>query len=215
MKAILPLLLVLAIAAGCNFTGKQVTGSGTRKTERRDVAAFTHLGVGGAYEVTIQVGQAQSVEIEADDNILPLIETNSKRGVLEISNKDSFDVKSAPVIRITVPELSEINASGASTINATNIKGDDFKVESSGASTVKAGGDVKSLEVTLSGAGTANLQELRAQTVEAKSDGAGHITVYAVDSLDATANGAGGIDYYGNPKTVSQHVTGAGSVNKK
>ena len=44
--------------------------------------------------------------------------------------------------------------------------------------------------------------------------GAGSAEVYASVKLDAEVSGAGTVRYKGNATNVSQHVSGAGSVNK-
>jgi hypothetical protein len=71
---------------------------------------------------------------------------------------------------------------------------------------------VKSLEVTVSGVGDANLRELQAEDVTVTVSGTGGAAVYASKSVDATVSGVGDIDVFGNPDAVSQVTSGVGSI---
>ena len=65
---------VLAAAlSGCHF-GKGIKGSGNRKAEKRELQPFKAIDTTGAYEVEVSCQKPTSFEIEADDNILPLID---------------------------------------------------------------------------------------------------------------------------------------------
>ena len=47
------------------------------------------------------------------------------------------------------------------------------------------------------------------------SSGAAGVAVRASESLDIALSGAGSVDYYGDPKTVTRNVSGIGSVTEK
>ncbi|HYJ45509.1 MAG TPA: DUF2807 domain-containing protein, partial [Pyrinomonadaceae bacterium] len=105
--------------------------------------------------------------------------------------------------------------SGASNIVATQIKSDDFKIGSSGASELKLSGDAKTLSIDSSGAGDIDAKDLHAEKVTVTSSGAARSDVYASEELNANVSGAGNVNYYGNPKTVKEDKSGAGSITKK
>ena len=65
--------------------------------------------------VTVAVGGTQSVSITADDNVMPLITTEVKDGVLTIGSKSTLGI---PVINdlrydLTVRDLNSLQLSGA------------------------------------------------------------------------------------------------------
>ena len=70
-------IVVAGLVAGCGlFTGgveRVVTGSGRVTSETRAVSGITRVALEGMGEVVIQEGAAESLTIEAEDNILPLI----------------------------------------------------------------------------------------------------------------------------------------------
>jgi Putative auto-transporter adhesin, head GIN domain len=212
-KAILFLSLALLMLSGCKWD--RVSGSGTSKIDKRSVPAFTSVDISGAYEVEIVAQKGQSVEIEGDDNLLALIKTEVQNGVLEIRNEKSISTKNKLRVRISVQQLDGIETSGASNIVATNVKSDNFKIDSSGASELKVSGEAKALSIESSGAGTINTKDLHAEKVQVSSSGAATAEVYATEELTAHASGGAIIDYYGDPKNVKEDKSGAGTVNKK
>jgi Putative auto-transporter adhesin, head GIN domain len=215
-KAVLFLSLVMLVPllGGCNHFGNK-KGSGTMKVEKRDVPAFTAVSISGAYEVEIVVQKEQSLEIEGDDNLLPLIRTEVKNGVLNIDNEKSFNTEHALRVRISVPNLDALSTSGANEFEVTNVKSDDFNIEASGAGHIQISGETKELEVGMSGVVGLDAKDLKAQKVNVKTSGAANADVYASEELRASVSGAGNIDYYGDPKTVSEDASGAGSISKK
>lgn len=221
MRRIVTCVVLAAALAGCSVStrfggGEQVVGSGARKTERRDVAEFSRLVVEGAYRVEVTCGGPRSVEIEADDNLLALIKTDVDGGRLRIhSDNRGMKTETMPRVRIGVENLSEVSIPGASDFSLEGLDNDAFKLNVEGASKFRAAGDTSKLDISLNGAGLVDARELRAERVNVVTNGAGTVTVRASDSLDATVNGVGTIDYYGDPKTVNPKVNGIGRITKK
>jgi Putative auto-transporter adhesin, head GIN domain len=216
-KIVLCLMLTLA-ACGCEIAGKvanHVHGSGVKKTEKRNVPEFDSLSVDGAYEVAIQSGKSREVQIEGDDNLLPLVVTEVENGRLVVKNEGSFNSKTPLKLLITVPNIRDVSFSGASNVKLSDIKSEKLGIQIDGASTVSASGETKSLSVNVNGAGTVNTKDLTADAVDITSNGAGSIDVYAANTLGATVNGVGTINYYGDPKVVRREVNGFGSINRK
>jgi len=212
-KAILFLSIALLMLSGCKWD--RVAGSGTSKIDKRSVPAFTSVDISGAYEVEIVAQKGQSVEIEGDDNLLALIKTEVQNGVLEIRNEKSISTKNKLRVRISVQQLDGIETSGASNIVATNIKSDDFKIHSSGASELKVSGEAKSVSIDSSGAGTIDTKDLHAEKVDVHSSGAATAEVYATEELTARVSGGSNVGYYGNPKNVKEEKSGAGTIVKR
>ena len=185
------------------------------KLDKRSVPAFTAVDISGAYEVEIVAQKEQSVEIEGDDNLLPLIKTEVRNGVLKISNEKSLSTRNKIRLRISVQQLDGIETSGLSNIVATNVKSDEFKIDTSGASELKVSGEAKSVSIDSSGAGNIDTKDLRAEKVNVSSSGAATAEVYATEELTASVSGGGNVDYYGNPKTVKEDKSGAGTITKR
>ena len=213
---IIGLLLIFAIALpACKFAGRGIAGSGNRKTEKRDLKSFKAIDTKGAYEINVTCQKPTSFEIEADDNILPLIETEVHDGVLIVSNDESYNSSKAVVLRITLPELTEAISHGAGQIKISDAAGEKLRLESLGAASIDVTGKVKSVEISSTGAGEINAANLQAEKAKVDVTGAASVEVYASDQLDVKVSGASSVEYSGNPKTVNKSVAGIGSVNPK
>lgn len=204
-------LSALFMLSGCHIG---VHGSGVRKTEKRDLPAFSAIETTGAFEVIVNCQKPASFEIEADDNIVPLIETEVRNGALRVTTTKSYSSSGGVVLRITVPDLASVKSTGAGKFNISGVKNDKFEIQSTGAATVVASGQSKSVKIGSTGAGVIDAHDLRANDADVSVTGAAGVDVYATDELNVTVSGAGRVTYSGNPK-VNKKVSGAGQVIKK
>lgn len=229
-------LPALGLLAACAF--RVVQGSGKIVSEERDVHDFSALDFSGFGEMTILQGDAEGLTIETDDNLLPLIESSVRDGVLRIRVGER-EAQAIPhptdSIRFTlrVKELESLNQSGAADIHAERLSAPNFMLTHSGAGkvaiddlqaatleatlsgagTLEVGGKVAGQTLTLSGVGSYAAGELESQTATATLSGAGSATLWVTEQLDATISGVGSIRYYGNPQ-VTQTKSGLGRVEK-
>jgi hypothetical protein len=155
-----------------------------------------------------------SVEIETDDNILPLIKTEVREGVLYVTSQERYNATNGVKLRISVPDLTAISSHGAGDIKITDAASNDLKIDSTGAASVKATGKAKSLSISSTGAGDVDTTSLLAEKARVSVSGAASINVYASEQLDVSVSGVGSVNYSGNPKTVNKNVSGLGSVNQ-
>lgn len=221
MKPIVSLCLsVLAFfLSGCNLITKcdpaTVKGSGVEKTEQRDVGTFTAVDVSGACKVNITCGKTQSVEVSGDDNIVPLIKTEVRGGVLHVWNDEGYSPETDLVITIAAADVRAVNSSGASDVTIRDISNSEFSIDLSGAGSVQALGETGTLTIDLSGAADVDTQELRAKKVLIDVSGASNAEVFASEELSAEVSGVGNITYHGNPQIVKHEVSGVGNISKK
>lgn len=218
MKRTVCLLALVVAMTGCGklmkWSGNHLVGSGVVKTEKRDVGAFNSVDVSGAYEVEIACQKQPGLEVEGDDNVLPLVQTYVKNGTLYISNERSFNVKRPVKVRIATANLEGLSTSGASQVTLIGVKNDQLVIETSGASKINATGETKTLDIESSGASKVDVRELHAARVKVSLSGAGYANVYASEEVNADVSGAASVTYYGEPKIVNKSVSGAGSINK-
>lgn len=209
-------------------------GSGVERTESRDAAKFTGIDVGGAFNVEVTCGKETKIEVSADDNLLEDISTSVRGNTLYIETKQNISPRTKVHIRITTPNIDDVQSSGASDIVLNNVNNDKLHIETSGAGSVKASVTTGKLTVETSGAGNVALEgnaetfsvetsgaaEIKARGLKTKNarvdvSGAGDVELSVSEELNVSVSGAGDIRYHGNPKTVSKEVSGAGSVTKK
>ena len=218
------------------YFGPGDPGSGVVKMETRKVSDFHAIEIDYPAEVVITQGSAVSVKIEAEDNVLPGLQTQVKDGTLNIFYKTENDKHVNPTktvkITIVVKNLDEVNFSSAGELTINGLKTDqlDFslngagkvtisdittkalKLDLSGAGSLVASGAADDLDLNMSGFGSFEGADLHSQTAKVNISGAGSATVWVDDELDADVSGAGSINYYGSA-SVTKNVSGVGSVN--
>jgi hypothetical protein len=208
-------LAFLFAGPSCRLVGRGIQGSGVRKTEKRDFAPFKSVDAAGAYDVTITCQQAQSFEIEGDDNILPIIQTEVRDGVLHIHNESAYNSTKGIAIRIAVPDLEKFSSEGAGDVHVSAVKNERLVLISTGAANLVAAGQTKFVDIGTSGAGNVDTVKLSAERANIMVSGAANVDVYASQQLDVSLSGIGSVTYSGNPPVVNKSVSGIGSVNKK
>lgn len=203
----------LAFVLSCNIGGiGGVRGSGNAKSENRNLSGFREVKADGAVNLEVIAQKDFGVEVEADDNLLEYIKTETSGDALIISTKDRISPKSKIVVRITMPELVDLDVSGASNAAVTNVKTDSLELEATGASKIKINGEVKFLVAKASGASGIDAENLTTENADVDSSGASGITVSPINELKAEASGASKVTYTGEPKSVKQNASGASSI---
>jgi len=207
-------LLSLMLLASCSSS--KVTGNGKITTKTRDVPAFSQIKVSGAYRLLVMVGGSRSVRVTTDSNILPLVMTTVKDGLLTIANQKgrTFKVSKLVTVRVVVPTLTKITASGMNRIMATRITGGDFTFSTSGSVQAKLTGKASKVSLDISGAGNIDAKSLTAQDVDVALTGSGNILVNATKKLDTKITGNGNIKYVGDPSKVDQTIMGSGKIER-
>lgn len=205
-------LMGIPIIASCGYVGdKAVTGSGVIKSEPRSLSAYHGIELSAAADVTTTVGPNPSVTIKTDDNLLPLVRTEVKDGILYISTTQPINANHAISIVATAPSLDSVRVSGAGAIHASGVHGKAFSAKVDGAASIVVSGEADSVKGEINGAGDLKLFDLAAKTAETTINGAGNIEVNAKESVSGSINGVGSLRYKGNPK-VSVTKNGVGSI---
>ena len=199
---------------GSSLIHFDVRGSGNVVTEKRDVSNFKGVHAGGAMQLEITAGKEFSVELEGEDNILPTIKTEVRGDKLYFERKEGrVWSRSRVTARITMPELDDLDVSGASDATVDNVETESLRLESSGASRIEISGEARSLTVAVSGASKLDAENLKTERAKVQASGASKASVFASEGVDVNASGASKINYSGNPKSVNKDASGASSIS--
>ena len=212
-------LLLALVASGCSGGGGSAggggtEGSGTIATQDRPVAAFDSIDFSSVGTVTVEQTGTESLQVQADDNIQPLLTSEVEGTTLKLGVQPGANIGRADITyRVTVRQLGGVVLSGAGSVNATGIDGPSLALANSGAGSLTVAGRTDRLNVDLVGLGSVDTRGLTAQDVDVSVGGAGTATVNAARTLSARVTGVGDIVYIGNP-AVTQEVTGLGTVGR-
>jgi Putative auto-transporter adhesin, head GIN domain len=230
-------IMFLAAAAMCSFSScKKVVGEGPIETENRSINNFS--GISSNIGCTVFFTQAPEfkVELNAQRNILNLIETYKNGNDLILKFKNNVNISNHAEIKINInaPSLESIRLNGSGNVKVsgnfeanqfnTTISGsgnlviDDLKITNgltanisgSGSFSVLAG-KANSENVKVSGSGFIDLSAVRTTTANVIISGSGIAKVNVTQKLDATISGSGNIYYYGDP-ILNAHISGSGRV---
>ncbi|MDM7923760.1 MAG: head GIN domain-containing protein [Pyrinomonadaceae bacterium] len=194
--------------------GKGVKGSGNVVTENRQLSNFTSIEAGGIFNVQVTAQKEFSVQVEADDNILPLIKTEVLNGKLVISSETRFRSSNRIVVRVTAPDISRVDMSGASKLDLNNVKNGELTLGTSGASKATVSGETALLRIDVSGASKVDASGLRAENAKIDASGASKALVNVAGDLKASASGASKINYSGTPRNIEKETNGASKVSQ-
>lgn len=215
---------------------KKVEGSGSVKTEKRNLDGFTGVKTSTAVDVYLSQGSSFSVEVEADDNLIEEIITEVKDGVLHVYvDRIRIVKKSKMIVHVTMKDIDYISASSAGdVIGMTPIKAENLKIRTSSAGDVKVDVTAKTLdlstsssgdititgsadfvEASTSSAGDIKAYDLTVKEAELSASSAGDIKITVTEKLTARASSAGDIYYMGNPDFVDAKSSSAGDVVKR
>jgi hypothetical protein len=222
----------------CYGVGGAVRGSGVIVSESRTVSEFSAVSVDYPAAVSIRQGDAQSVTVEGDDNLLPQLRTRVVGGTLhiEVTGIDwNQRVNPSREVRInlTVKDLRQIDLSSAGSVTVERLQTDalslsvsgagnltlsdlavkTLRLDLSGAGSVTAAGTADDLTLDISGVGSFHGEALAVQTAAADISGMGSATLWVKLQLTANISGTGSVSYYGSPE-VRKDVSGLGSVRK-
>lgn len=207
--------IAASLAGGCNgqFGQNTVRGSRTVATESRDVAGFSQVHQAGGGDVVIEHGGSDSLVVEAEDNILPMLETTVRDGVLYLGARRGASIQTTrPILyRVRVRSLTGVSVSGSGNLRATGIDADRFTSDISGSGRADLAGRGENLAVRVSGSGSVNASRVQSKTARVTISGSGGVVVNASDHVDATISGSGSVRYVGKPR-VQQRVSGSGIV---
>jgi hypothetical protein len=226
------LFTVIILLASCSVLGER--GNGNVVKQERKVSSFNAIEVSGAFDVYLSQGSAQSVIVEADENLMPLIRTEVVGSTLKIDNKKPIHDSKSLKVYITVTDLTKIELSGAVDLQTQNkltltgleieISGatdatldlavQKLEVSSSGGSKLKFSGMANKVDMDVSGAVDIHAFDLLAEIVSLSISGAGDAEINVTKELYADISGAGTVRYKGEPAKVDSNVSGAGSIKK-
>jgi hypothetical protein len=211
-RGLVAILAALLVLTGCSV----VNGSGQTKSETRPVSGFTGIELSGTGEVTIEQGEAESLTVEADDNVLPALTSEVEDSVLRLGTKRRTRVQTRNPIRyrVTVTDLARLDLSGSGSITGANLQVDTLRVNISGSGTMDLAGSADQQEVEVSGSGRYDAAGLPSRSVSVEISGSGRAEVAAAEQLRVDISGSGTVTYSGDPQ-VDQSISGSGRLVKQ
>ena len=234
-----PALLCLSLLPQAGQAAS-ANGSGRSATETRSVGDFQAVRLSGSMDLQVRQGTTASVQVTADDNLLPLLETvleSSAHGpTLDIRWKKgtSHHARTKVLVTVVTPRLTALAAAGAGDIQVdafntpalklsisgsgdarlNGLNTEDLGITIAGSGDVGGSGSATRMTVSIAGSGDVRLGGMKSDDVSVTIAGSGDAVVNANKSLDVRIAGSGDLSYTGNA-TVKSKVAGSGSISKR
>lgn len=199
------------------FSKPDVVGDGHLTMERRAVATLPDIDLVGPVQMEVRVGQAPSLQVEADANLLPLVRTDTSGAALRVWVDGSVRTNHAIRVIYTVPQLAQIRATGSGRLLVSDLNGGPLTLIKTGSGTSVLSGRVGNLNLQATGSGDIDAVALQSGNANLSQTGSGAIKLGQVsaDSLNVKLRGSGDLQVSGMATQVNARVTGSGSVRLK
>ncbi len=229
--------ILIAVAVVGLSSCKKVVGKGPVVSETRTTESFSEIEFSIPGNIRYIQGETREIVIEAQRNIIDLIETRVSGDRLKLYIRNNTNIKSHEEITVTVkgagvhtialqgsgnleipgvftPTNAKLSLSGSGNINVSSIETNRLDLNISGSGNIKIGAGIADTEIiTISGSGNIDLEGVEANKVKTQTSGSGNITVFVNEELDAKISGSGDVNYKGSP-VVNADISGSGRVRK-
>ncbi len=215
MKILLSTLVLLSASLAFACDDAAVRGSGNLVAENYEFEGFTKVEIANTFRADISRSDTFSVSVEADDNILELIEVTQDGDTLRLQLESGTTVTSATLqATIRMPEIESLDVSGASRATIAGFENaDSLQARVSGASSASLEGGGTEADLNASGASTLDLEDLLLEISHVTLSGASNGTVNVRDELGPVdASGASRLRYIGTPNLTGVDISGASQV---
>ncbi|MEO0403753.1 MAG: head GIN domain-containing protein [Bacteroidota bacterium] len=224
-------IAIIVFSSGCHHC---LVGEGEVTQEKRSVLEFDVIEIHGSFDVILKQskGKVNSVEITAQENLIPNILTNVSNEKLELQAMECMQSKETVTVQVNVTDLQKITLDGSGDVSTLGtLDFEALKIVNDGSGNVSIKVNVEELDVILDGSGDINLSgvtnevdienngsgsisttEMKAAEAIVQNDGSGKIQFFANEKMDIELNGSGDIEYLGNPGDFKQDNTGSGSI---
>lgn len=229
------LLCTSAAAVAWPFSrDKPVKGSGRLAQDKRTVTGFHALAISLQSAVKLVQGAGEGVEIEADDNLLPLIETAVQDGELRLRLAKGYRLTGSPPIRLTVyaRQVDRLSVSGSAELTASSLqsprldssiagsgrislpelRSERLSVSIAGSGEFEARGTGQTLDASIAGSGNLRMAQFALQSASVDIAGSGDATLWVRQALNVSIAGSGDVRYYGDGIVPATSVAGSGSI---
>ncbi|QWX82685.1 DUF2807 domain-containing protein [Cellulophaga sp. HaHaR_3_176] len=211
-----------------------IKGNGVVTEDARSINEnFTSISASEGLEVYVTQATDFSILVEADENVINLIETDIKDGELHIHTEKNIG-NATKKVYVSLPKISTLNSSSGAYVKTENtiktgrlsiasssgsivnidINVDNLNLDSSSGSNLNISGTVGNSEIEASSGSNINAKKLTTKYCNASASSGGNINIYVSESINANASSGGNVSYSGDATLTSKKsISGSVSFN--
>lgn len=188
--------MVLFSCISDGLSDVKIQGNGDVEQKQIIIESISEVETNGAYEIIFIQDTLWKVELEAESNILPLIEVYKVQNTLIIENKEnySFDLNQPILVKIHHGGLSSISFNGSGSVDLGYFTGNSITTILSGEGSITGNIESSQVDFILSGSGSVN----------AKID---------CDDLEASVSGQGNFVFEGFASNAVYSISGVSMID--
>jgi hypothetical protein len=233
-------IVALSLASCNNVTistgngANKVTGNGKISSDTREIQPFKAISIEGVFNIILNQGTKESVKVEADENILPVIITVVENDTLKVKMKGNTSINKTGKLNVyvTLAAVSYLSNAGVGTLKCTDtlnlkelslnlegvgstelrLKAEKLNVESKTVGALQLSGVVKETSIHNEGVGMIQAFDLKSEKLTLHTSGVGGAEVFASQELTIDASGIGGVKYKGGATKKQITNEGVGKV---
>ena len=192
------LLTLLAVSSiflfpGCYNYWHHVEGNHDVVSETRSVPAFDRVINEGNFEVFVIQDSIYEVTVEAESNLIPLINTSVRGSALIVETHENLKNHDPMKVYVRTPKITELSLEGSGLINGQELVSNNMDINLSGSGNIDVGITANNVEASISGSGAL------------------HMSVSS-DEVNATISGSGEMELWGNTNRGDLHISGSGVI---
>ncbi|MEL7488566.1 MAG: DUF2807 domain-containing protein [Pseudomonadota bacterium] len=204
------------LTGGCALAIASAGAAHADETRDFNFDAFDRIDAAAGVVVEVVVGGEQSVRVETDRGDFSDLIIGVENGELNVKRdwKKNGWRRRKPnyTVYATVAELSGVEASSGSTVEATGVSGGDFDLDTSSGASVSIAGDCDTVKAEASSGSSIDARDLECASAVADASSGASIAVHAKEDADAEASSGASVTVYGGPSDVRADKSSGGSV---
>ncbi|GGW30514.1 head GIN domain-containing protein [Arenibacter certesii] len=230
-------LILVLLFSSCGFDiniGQGEKGNGNVQEDMRTVKGdFSAISASEGLNVYVTQGEDYDILVEADENIIELIATDLRSGVLRIHTVENIG-RATKKIYVTLPKITvlktssgadliansviksetiELNASSGSNLTIEDLNADKVSANTSSGANISIAGQSNTFNGNASSGSGIKAHNLTTAVCRANASSGANISINVTESLFAEASSGADIKYSGNPK-VEGKKSSSGSVSQ-
>ena len=211
-------------------------GNGILAEEARTLTGFDRVSVRGALDIELEQGDF-AVAVRIDQNLISRVTTrlDGRTLLIRFEGGNLGDHLPGPNVSVNLPLLSDVELNGSGRLVASGFEGEEpasvelsgsgelswsgssdaLDVVLNGSGNLTVAGEAENAEYYLAGAGTLDARELTAQAASIEVEGVGSVQATVDGRVDASVNGSGTIELYGDVTRGTWTETQEGSITEE
>ena len=210
-------MLILLLIADTAFAqwGRGVKGNGNIAKKECKVDDFSEIELNCSADLYITQGSNNKVVVEADENLIDMIETRVSGQTLKIDIDGRISRSTKLDVHVTVAELHRLQVNGSGDVESENtVSGIGLEVNVNGSGNIEMDLDVKNVDSRINGSGDIELSGVSGDfSLKVNGSGTFEGEDMRLNVCKISVMGSGDVEMSGSASEVEITQSASGDIN--